>query len=259
MTPRLGRCALCLKQTELQLSHLLPKGLYRLIREAVHITSNSAWPSSRQIQDYLLCHDCEQRFNRHGEDWILSHCYRGRRFRLREILKAGKPLGTVDGLSLYSASALAAVDVPRIAYFAASVFWRASAHQWHTNERDVEDIDLGKRYREEFRQYLLGDAGFPLEATLIVDVCSFQSPALASAMFPTGRNDSGYHYFTFSIPGILFYLFTGQRIPPGIRDCCILRSPERCLFSSLRDDAIVERHLGLMKTARPSRKLQKRG
>src|ERR1035441_5822279 len=94
------RCRLCMKSKPLQNSHLLPKALFRLLRtqcarnpDPIWLTSKAAWTSSTQLVDELLCFDCEQRFHREGEDWVLRHCFRGKgRFRLREMIGGVQPL-----------------------------------------------------------------------------------------------------------------------------------------------------------------------
>ena len=96
-----GKCALCLEEHPLCDSHLLPKSMYRLLRapnlknpNPVHIVrSGTAYATSKQISDYLLCNGCEQRFRREGEDWTMAQCYRDNHtFRLRETLRASVAL-----------------------------------------------------------------------------------------------------------------------------------------------------------------------
>ena len=49
------------------------------------VTPEAAWQSSKQVESYLLCFDCERRFHREGGDLTFRQCYRGqRRFRLQE-------------------------------------------------------------------------------------------------------------------------------------------------------------------------------
>jgi hypothetical protein len=75
--------------------------MYRLLRapnlknpNPVHIVrSGTAYATSKQISDYLLCNGCEQRFRREGEDWTMAQCYRDNHtFRLRETLRASVAL-----------------------------------------------------------------------------------------------------------------------------------------------------------------------
>jgi hypothetical protein len=82
MAPQ-GKCRLCLQDRELRSSHLLPKSMYKLLRNDefsnpnpfVHGPERSV-QTSKQAQQYLLCHDCEQRFSKRGEAWVMSHCWR---------------------------------------------------------------------------------------------------------------------------------------------------------------------------------------
>ena len=57
----------------------------------------------------------------------------------------------------------------KLAYFAASILWRGSAHQWRFGKQLLTRISLGP-YEEELRQYLLGQTQFPRNAVLAVDV-----------------------------------------------------------------------------------------
>jgi hypothetical protein len=68
----LGNCKLCGKENcELQVSHYMPAALYPknimleyLPRDKQPLT---------EITDFLLCFNCEQRFNRRGESEVLRH------------------------------------------------------------------------------------------------------------------------------------------------------------------------------------------
>ena len=122
----------------------------------------------------------------------------------------------------------------------------------------MQDVDLGKKYREDFRQYLLGETKFPKDAALIIDIFNFRSPALATMIFPYGGRSEHHHYFRFTIPGIAFNLFVGQMMPSHARSCCTVRSAEGIVFSSKKDDAIVKDFIKLMRTAKPSLKLERR-
>jgi hypothetical protein len=54
-------------------------------------------------------------------------------------------------------------SVEAISYFAASMFWRASVHDW--NNRADEPIQLGP-YEEQFRKYLMEESDFPVDCAL---------------------------------------------------------------------------------------------
>jgi hypothetical protein len=154
--------------------------------------------------------------------------------------------------ALFAVRLVPGIDVGKIAYFAASVVWRASAHRWNLQDHRLCDIDLGRRYREGFRQYLLGEAAFPKDAAVLVDVFGFRSPlTLATMLFPYGGRRENLHHYRFTIPGVAFNLYLGQMMPSQLRDACILR-PTGILFSSKRDDHIVRDFATLMEKARVS-------
>ena len=134
-----GVCALCLETHELRDSHLVPKALYRVVRAADHrshpdpvlMTSKVRWQTSFQATQYLLCAECEKRFDQNGEDWVMRHCYRGRdRFRLRELLQRTTPIHADEEETIFNASDVAGMDIERVVYFCVSVFWRASVRRW---------------------------------------------------------------------------------------------------------------------------------
>ena len=97
-------------------------------------------------------------------------------------------------------------------YFAASVFWRASA--W---PRDIGKYRraLGVKYQEEFRRFLLGEEGFPENAYLGVyaDNAKEKYPIMA---FPSVSKKEGYHHHVFYLPGVKFSLVVGSNVG-GVR------------------------------------------
>lgn len=59
-------CALCLETKEIQLSHFLPKAMYKALRKLsseskliIVDSDNDAYLSDNQVVRYLLCKDCE--------------------------------------------------------------------------------------------------------------------------------------------------------------------------------------------------------
>ena len=101
-------------------------------------------------------------------------------------------------------------------YFPVSVFWRASATRWPEGRRLLDPISLGP-YADQFRCYLLRDeAPFPKEAVLIMQLASDEPNR--SAAFPSSANQHGYRMHQFYIPGILWTLFVGKRIPLALKN-----------------------------------------
>jgi hypothetical protein len=142
----MGQCKLCLGTgVKLQDSHILPAGLYRMLYKASKAPNQTPWlvtkdvevQTSKQEKAYMFCAGCEDRLNRHGEAWV---------FRNAPQPDGSYPLGSMvaDSIgktwpdvpnALYRAASIPRIKVSAIAYFAASIFWRASIHDW---KRDFE-------------------------------------------------------------------------------------------------------------------------
>jgi hypothetical protein len=222
-------------------SHLMPAALYKIVRDErfkvahpVHVTRDVTVHSPRQVSDYLLCTDCEGRFEQGGETWVIPRCWRNNTtFPLRTSLMKAQPVPTVEaGVAIYEGARVLDVDVDQLAYFAASVFWRAAAHRWAIHKQTVPQLKLAA-YEERLRQYLLGGS-FPLDAVLAVFIgYGMEEMRNAIITFPylSGR-DKGWRRYTFTIPGVTFWLFVGRAIPREIQRLCCVRSPKRFLFSS---------------------------
>jgi hypothetical protein len=63
------------------------------------------------LSDYLLCSDCEQKFSKNGESWVLGNIPRnyGEKFPILDALSAEVPLLADGGTKLY-AGAIFAID-----------------------------------------------------------------------------------------------------------------------------------------------------
>jgi len=117
--------------------------------------------ASNHVKDYLLCLDCEKKFGE-AENYALPLIrQRDTSFPLLEKLKAGIPLGQTQNGSLVYSGAVAAIDVDNLAYFALSMFWRASVHVWKTLNGQPISMPL-RSYEEPIRKYLNGETGFPM-------------------------------------------------------------------------------------------------
>src|SRR5436309_2197591 len=105
--PVIGTCKLCCtRNVRLCLSHYMPKSAYRIqttLGGSIGINAKTAVLQPKQVADCILCLQCEQRFRQNGEDWVMSHCYRGDRFRLREMLLPAIPVIQQPGLNWFSA------------------------------------------------------------------------------------------------------------------------------------------------------------
>jgi hypothetical protein len=107
------KCPLCLETKNVVVSHLMPAAMYDYCRppggHTLSVSSDLVIESDRQLQDYLLCNDCEQNLNRGGETWLLPLLarYKGA-FPFHELLTRVAP-DVVDG----DVEAYAAATKPR--------------------------------------------------------------------------------------------------------------------------------------------------
>ncbi len=136
------QCRLCLRDVaNLEDSHYISAGIYRILRDETEknpnpwlVTKKTAVQTSRQMTAPLLCSECEQRFSKHGETWVLGHCLRkDGSFPLASILAARIPdvWSNETATRIYHASGISEINISALAYFAASIFWRGSIHPWN--------------------------------------------------------------------------------------------------------------------------------
>lgn len=247
MPKKIGACALCHEHRELCESHFLPKGLYRLLvivsktanKQPVRVVSGDRRQTSRQATHYLLCAECETRFDRNGENWMLRQIYRGRGvFRLRSLLEAVRPLHADENVSIYSAASVSHDAVNRLIYFSTSIFWRASVRDWWAAGKHYEAIALGP-YQERIRNYLLGVAPFPENSVLSVFLSRLARPAIAFN-FPDSTRVDGCHCHSLHVPGITFQLTFGKH-SAAANELSILHPPIHPLFVTNLGDARLQR------------------
>jgi hypothetical protein len=176
-----GTCKLCLLPRDLQESHLMPRALYRMARglgtkgnQDPHVlNAKGRKPSSHQVKDYVLCRECEQLFGKNGEDYVMRLVTkRNGQFPLLDMLKVVPTTLRGKRWTAYVNTQTPGIDRTKLAYFALSIFWRASVHTWTQESGEKTRIDLGKKYNEEIRRYLLGETQMPRKANLLVAACS---------------------------------------------------------------------------------------
>lgn len=223
-----GICKLCLTTGELRDSHFIPKGVYRQLREPGskpdpwEITEDRAVQTSKQLKAHLLCDGCEGRLSRAGEDWVMKHFLRANgTFRLHDILGRHEPHLRQDGAAtrVYLAADMPEIDVAALAYFAISIFWRASIHGWDRGGR--VPIHLGP-YGEAMRQYLEQTAGFPENVALHVAVRD-GGPVSRLTATPIGKRLGAVRIYKFPMPGLALSIAVGRGMTDQMRRYCFVR------------------------------------
>lgn len=231
-----GKCKLCLQMRDLQNSHLMAAALYKKSRtptnrnpNPLRVTARASVQTSHQLSNFVFCKDCEDRFNKNGERYVLSQVYDGIRFPLLDTMQTLAPSWRHPEFGGYDVNVMPSVDRNKLGYFALSVFWRASAHIWREPGEEPITIDLGA-YNEPFRLYLLGQAGFPKDVALLVVVCtdklsheSFYPPNLGWH----GRDRT----YTFMAKGINFMMAIGKQVPSPLRNLCAVTGAGRMILS----------------------------
>lgn len=230
-----GICVLCNRNGCLRISHLIPAWAYKRIlrsdsdneRAPVRIAGGSAVLTNKQITQRLLCTECELRFAKYERHLARLTMPVGDRIKFYEKLtRANVPSGRVAYCNDHG-------DADLIAYFAASLLWRASVMS--------AACALGA-YQQEFQRYLLGEAQFPGNAVLGVGV--FEPSTVRgtdtrrwiSAPTRVRTPDGWLHGFL--LCGLVFRCFVGGVVPNRLRQVSLaapnqkrsimLLSPEEC-------------------------------
>ena len=150
--------------------------MYKLIRDVrfqnphpVLIGGGESRISSRQASDYFLCSDCEDRFGKRGETWVLGNCWRHENnFKLRDALLAAQPYpSSTRDTKIYLGAHILGVEPDKLLYFGASVFWRGAARSWQMNRLKISQLPFG-RYEEQFRLFLLDQGPWPDKAVMYI-------------------------------------------------------------------------------------------
>ena len=256
----IGVCKLCLKERELQKSHFIPQEIFKRVqgikgkdRNPVVMTRAISLRTSEQLQDYLLCAECEGRFNRGGEQWMLRMMGSGNRFPLRDRLVLALPGRQLPDSSKYSGVKLG-IDTQRIAYFALSVVWRAAAHVWRgTLGGGCSRLILGET-EEHIRQYLLGERLFPEDVAVTIHVCTDRvsrgvllPPADAGSTFGPG--------IEMTLLGVYFFVFFGNSIETKVREMCCVTGLGRPIYLRSCLNRVMQHYRDLTKVSRKSKGL----
>lgn len=214
-TPRRTRCALCQEGgVELQKSHILPKFMYRQMREVngknsdpVVVGDGRARVTSEQTWEYMLCRECEARFQKvEGYVAPLLKPNASGRCSIQDAV-VPKP-GITKGLQRATCSAL---DTDKLAYFAGSVLWRC-----HESSR-IDQCFLGSQYGEAFRRFLLGETAFPSNTWMTAILLLAEGGLLQCGWTATSNRRHGYHWHRLCVGGLAFEVWVGKLVPRAMR------------------------------------------
>ncbi len=220
------RCALCGFDRVLIKSHLIPAAAYAHLRrntnfgmqQSVKINKyeKTAVQTDNQVQQPLLCKDCEDLFSKHGERIVGQLWSTQGGFPLFDMLSLKTPRVKTPKITTFDIDAIDKVFVDGLFYFAISIFWRAEVWSWHRAENPYGN-GLGSRYELEFKEFLKFNSGLS-NLYLCVEVNSDKdSRGLFS--FPSCERLEGSWYHSFVILGMRFVMVVGGG-KSKIRDVC---------------------------------------
>jgi hypothetical protein len=224
-----GSCELCLEEKDLLKSHYIPKALYPTKRQKSATVTRRVVVSGRapHLKAYLLCRDCETRFEQNGESEVLKWLApKAKRFSLAERLKLALPRERFPDSSRFAAYDIG-LDAAKFAYFALSVVWRGAVHGWSLPDGTrTKLLDLGP-HQEAIRKFLAGETEFPHEVVSVVAIVCSDPEARSLWIIPCQDEEAGCQNYRFIARGVLFRVLLGPSIPPFFRDasCVSPRQP----------------------------------
>jgi hypothetical protein len=232
-----GICKLCLIEKDLQNSHLIPRSFYKKARstgrgntDPFTRTVHGMWRSSYQVRDYVFCRDCEQRLNDCGESYVSRVVATQSTFPLLTTLESSKNKLVGPEWAAYANVNTPQIDRDKIAYFALSVCWRASVHTWKLENGDNVSINLGKRYNEELRRFLMNETPVPRNASLIVVACTDVHNQNAFFM-PAENAKTNDKSVGFMARGLMFVLRMSKTLKPFQERLSMINTKDRWISS----------------------------
>lgn len=213
--PQFGKCRLCLEERDLLESHFISRKFYYSGREKLQFTNLQASGfDPDELKHHLLCADCEARFSKNGEAEVLKHIGPKlvlKRFPLGDRMRVALARDNDPTLPRYCALDFD-VDTEKFAYFALSIIWRRSIHDWGSKNMGVfRRWELGS-FAEQMRLYLKGDAPFPSNMAVIAIVCS-DALSRKTWTIPAAREVVTCLDYCFQARGIYFRVLMGN-LPP---------------------------------------------
>ena len=193
-------CALCLVNTQLRLSHIVPEFMYRQMYDVKHrffamtaMSSERVRLHQKGLREELLCDQCEQRFCRY--EAYAASVFNG---------------NAAQGLSGRRGIVLQSLDYERLKLFFLSLLWRFGV----TNLKGLRGTRLGP-HAERIRKMLLADDPgaadkYPCFVTAVTCDGKHVSDLIVS---PCPGKFEGHHVWSFVVAGILLTFFVSNHSP----------------------------------------------
>jgi hypothetical protein len=185
-------------------------------------------PTDRQIQDYVFCPACEKRFDDGGENYVMRLINRKNHFRLFSMVRATLRSRPEGEYTVYPAADMN-LDTHALAFFALSVIWRGSVHEWSLNGASLTPLDLGN-HQAPIRRFLLDSEPMPKNLCVKVSVATDWASQNCSLFPRVNPDQKDAAAFTFMTRGIWFDVVIGDPLPTYAYDSCCVRSADKLIF-----------------------------
>lgn len=253
-----GKCPLCLKQGKLCKSHYLGRTLHQLSRDSrghpVVMTPKLVTATPKQLWAHLLCESCEQLLNERGEKPVQKLFNGKASFPLLDRMNVAMEVTTAPTVVTYSGSAMG-IDTEALAYYALSILWKGSVHNWTTLSGQKSSVKIGV-HRERIRKYLIGKTDFPEGAYVIVTACTdIGSQGMVFA--PNLMSQTKYPMYSILVRGIWFHIALTKRPSPELDGLCCVRSSRKVLHKADCTEPFLQAGRHIHKTAVVSPELQR--
>ena len=214
-------------------------------------TLNGVGSGGPEAKAYLLCAECEERFNRNGESpvfsWIAPKALKYALPLLRR-LRESSPRAHYESHSRFSGRDIG-IDTDAFAYFALSFVGRAAVAEWPLPDGGLTmPLDLGT-FEEPIGRYLMGETGLPPNIAVLVCVGTDEE-SRRSQYIPAPSDDQSLNAFGFLVRGVYFGVFLDPNLPDVLRDDSCT-SPFKAIFLMNRRaltigtfERMVRRHVG---------------
>jgi hypothetical protein len=225
--PTTGTCKLCQHDNVgLLESHFVSRKLYYSGKKKLEFVNFiDAGVDPEELRAHLLCRKCEQRFSVNGEDEVLKHVapkYVLKAMPLAERMRVAWARDDDPSAPRHDARDYD-IDTDKFAYFALSIVWRRTIHEWSPA---IPRWELGQ-FAEDMRKYLVGEAQFPQNISVIVMVCSDEASRRMWTI-PSQFVEAGCLNFAFDVRGVRFRVMMGHL--PAFAHEWNCRAPHRPIF-----------------------------
>jgi hypothetical protein len=215
----------------------MPAALYPKGKNITYATQTASGAAPAEVKAYLLCGECEGKLNRNGESEVLrllAPKITRKALPLLSKLRNARPLCTLPdslAITVYSGP-LVGIDTSKFAYFALSLAWRASVHEWTFPDGSKSSpCDLGP-YEEPIRRFLLEMAPFPSETAVVMTVCTDDTSRKVWIAPAKGEREDGCWIYRIQMLGLILIVWLGAMIPDHMKLLCCWSAPERPFLSA---------------------------